>query len=317
MVWALALTVAAALIMQPAMGEGIQATNGPTATDFVTALYAAGGSLAIVGASDFAPHGAVWKLYFLFNSLVGASIISLTLTYLMQVYSALLRRNSLALTLHELTNETDDAAELICGLGPRGDFQTGATTLAELSSAMATMKETHHFYPVLFYFRFPETFYSVSQMTLVALDTVSLIKSALDNDQYATLQCSGSQSEARDHTPQNVFVKQLAAVRRPYGCCEHGALGQALSGCAAAISAGGDRGHIERAGRARSLSRLAQILGLDGDGARAGHEIRTQRNRSGRKLCGLALRCTGIWLEERSKMLLSRCTILRGGGCTV
>lgn len=191
-VWALMLTVAAALIMQPAMGDGIQATNGPTATDFITTLYAAGGSLAIVGASDFTPHGTVWKLYFLFNSLVGASIISLTLTYLMQVYSALLRRNSLALTLHELTNETDDAAELICGLGPRGDFQTGATTLAQLSSEMAAMKETHHFYPVLFYFRFQETFYSVSQMTLLALDTVSLIRSALDNDEYATLQCSGS-----------------------------------------------------------------------------------------------------------------------------
>jgi hypothetical protein len=85
-------------------------------------------------------------LYFLFNSLACASVISLTLTYLMQVYSALLRRNSLALTLHLLTNETDDAAELLCGLGPRGDFQTGATTLADLSTQMAAMKETHHFY---------------------------------------------------------------------------------------------------------------------------------------------------------------------------
>jgi hypothetical protein len=56
-------------------------------------------------------------------------------------YSALLRRDSLALTLHLLTNETDDAAELICGLGPRGDFQTGATTLADLSTQMAALKE--------------------------------------------------------------------------------------------------------------------------------------------------------------------------------
>ena len=190
--WALLLTLAAALVMQPALGEGIQAANGPTPRDFITALYAAGGSLAIVGASEFTPHGSVWKLYFLFNSLAGASVISLTLTYLMQVYSALLRRNSFALTLHDLTNETDDAAELICRLGPRGDFQTGATTLADLSSEMATIKETHHFYPVLFYFRFQESYYSVSQMTFLALDTVTLIQTALDNERYATLAGSGS-----------------------------------------------------------------------------------------------------------------------------
>ena len=190
--WALMLTLAAALILHPALGEGIRSTTGDTATDFITAMYAAGGSLAIVGASGFTPHGHVWELYFLFNSLVGASVISLTLTYLMQVYSALLRRNSFALTLHLLTGETDDAADLICGLGPHGDFTTGATTLADLSTEMAAMKETHHFYPVLFYFRFQETFYSASHMALVALDTVTLIKTALDQKRYAVLQASGS-----------------------------------------------------------------------------------------------------------------------------
>jgi hypothetical protein len=45
--WALMLTSAAALIMQPALGEGIRSSSGDTATDFITALYAAGGSLAI------------------------------------------------------------------------------------------------------------------------------------------------------------------------------------------------------------------------------------------------------------------------------
>src|SRR5207249_11113444 len=35
------------------------------------------------------------------------------------------------------------------------------------------------FYPILFYFRFPEPYYSVSRAWLVALDAVSLIRSAL------------------------------------------------------------------------------------------------------------------------------------------
>jgi hypothetical protein len=129
----------------------------------------------------------------------------------MQVYSALLRRNALALTLHLLTNETGDAAELICGLGPRSDFQTGASTIADLSTEMAVIKETHHFYPVLFYFRFQETFYAVSQMTLLALDTVTLINSALDSERHAVLKASGSLRQL-----SNSALKLLTTLDRTF-----------------------------------------------------------------------------------------------------
>ena len=57
------------------------------------------------------------------------------------------------------------------------------------------MKETHHFYPVLFYFRFPATYYSVSSISTVSLDAVSLILSALDQREYGWLQGSGAVTE--------------------------------------------------------------------------------------------------------------------------
>ena len=68
-VWALGLTLGAALIMHPELGTSIRATNGETPTDFVTAMYAGGTSMAIVGASDFTPHTSPTRLLFLFNSL--------------------------------------------------------------------------------------------------------------------------------------------------------------------------------------------------------------------------------------------------------
>src|SRR4051794_29140303 len=142
--WALTLTVGAALIMWPELGNGIRASAGETPQDFVTALFAAGNSLSIVGAGGFEPHTRAMRALYLFNSIAGASVLSLTLTYLMQVYTALLRRNSLALTLYLLSDESEDAAELLCGLGPRGDFDTGATTLGDLSTELASIKETHH-----------------------------------------------------------------------------------------------------------------------------------------------------------------------------
>jgi hypothetical protein len=72
---------------------------GQYATDFVTALLVAGNSLSIVGGGDYAPHTTGTRLLFLFNSLIGASVLSLVLSYLVQVYSALRERNALALPL--------------------------------------------------------------------------------------------------------------------------------------------------------------------------------------------------------------------------
>jgi len=51
---------------------------------------------------------------------------------------------------------------------------------------MAAAKEAHHFYPVLFYMRFAEHYYSMSFAALVLLDAVTIIRSAL-NDQYASI----------------------------------------------------------------------------------------------------------------------------------
>ncbi len=102
---------------------------GPTPTDFVTALYVGGSSVSIVITSDIAPKTAGFRLFFLINSLIGTSIVSLTVTYLLQVYTALRQRNTLGLKLQVLSRQTGDAAELVAGLGPRGQFESGYTIM--------------------------------------------------------------------------------------------------------------------------------------------------------------------------------------------
>jgi hypothetical protein len=190
--WALALTLGAALVMHPLLGTAIITQSGRTPTDFVASMYAGGSSMAIVGSSDFAPQTGSARILYLFNSLIGVSVVSLTLTYVMQVYAALQRRNVLGLKLHLLTGETGDAAELVARLGPHGQFSAGYSDLADISSEMAQAKEAHHFYPVLFYFRFRQPFYSVSRSALVALDTVTLIRSALDDQRHGWLKESAA-----------------------------------------------------------------------------------------------------------------------------
>jgi hypothetical protein len=190
--WALLLSLAAALIIHPNLGTGIVTNHGETPTDFVTALYVGGSSLSFIGASDFTPQSGFFRLFYLFTSLIGVSLASLIVTYLMELYSNLKERNALGLKVHILSSETGDAAEVIAHLGPQGQFDGGYNNILDWSAETATVKESHHFYPMLFFFRFTEPFYSVSRTTLTSLDTVSLIKSALDNEEYGWLKESAA-----------------------------------------------------------------------------------------------------------------------------
>ena len=180
--WSILLALGAALIVHPLLGTSITNSNQETPTDFVTALYVAGSSLSIVGGSNFGPQSTGAKLLFLLNSMIGTSVISLAITYLMQIYGALRSRNSLCLKIHALSGETGDAAELLAHLFAKNQLSGGYNNLSELAAELTDAKEAHHFYPILFYFRFPEPYYAVSRSWLIALDAVSLIRSTLPKD---------------------------------------------------------------------------------------------------------------------------------------
>ncbi|WP_341209321.1 hypothetical protein [uncultured Sphingomonas sp.] len=195
--WSLGLTVGAALVIQPELGTAIRPSTGSTPTDFVTALMVAGNSLSIVGGGDDTPHTSATRLLFLLNSLIGASVLSLVLSYLVQVYSALRERNALALAVDLMTDGTGDAAEALARLLPGGDGSSATSEIGNLARSLAAIKEAHHFYPLLFYFRFDEPRYSVSRLSFVILDLTSLIDSALDRGKYASLIDSTSLTSLR------------------------------------------------------------------------------------------------------------------------
>src|SRR5215211_9278843 len=190
--WALLLSLATALIIHPNLGTGIVTNHGETPTDFITALYVGGSSLSFIGASDFTPQNGFFRMFYLLTSLIGVTLASLIVTYLMELYSDLKERNALGLKVYLLSAETGDAAEVIAHLGPHGQFDGGYNNIVEWSAETVSVKESHHFYHILFYFRFRESYYSLSQMSLTSLDTVSLIKSALDNEEYGWLKESAA-----------------------------------------------------------------------------------------------------------------------------
>lgn len=192
LMWGVLLAFGSALMVHPALGTGVESSSGATDTGFVTALFVGGSSMSIVGASDYGPTSPGYQLLFLFNSLVGLSVTSLTITYLMQVYTAVRSRNTLGLMLHAQSGGTGDAAELLVRWGPEGRFDGGYSQLSTLAGELAAMKESYHFYPVLLYFRFDEPYYEPSHILLLAMDTAALVRTALEPRELGWLQDSAA-----------------------------------------------------------------------------------------------------------------------------
>jgi hypothetical protein len=198
--WLLLLTLAAALIIHPNLGTAIRSTHEETPTDFVTALYVAGHNLDFIAGSDFAPHTRAMRLFHLISSLIGVALVPLIITYLLEVYTSLRARNTLGLEVHLHSAETGEAAEIVAALGPSGRFDTGYVVLAKWAADTTQVKESHHFHPILFYFRFQEPYYSVSRTSLISLDTITLIKSALDDNEYRWLKESAAVEQLKRST---------------------------------------------------------------------------------------------------------------------
>lgn len=183
-VWVVGLALGFALIVWPALGSGVQMSQGPTPTDFATALYFSGYALTTLGTGDLVPQTGPYRLLMIFEAVVGFSLFTLTITYFLSVYNALAQRNTLALGLRHRTADTGDAAEFVARLGAGGDLSGAQQTLADLAADLLQLVESHHFYPVLHYMRFREPFYAPPRIMLLVLDTASLLKSALDPERY-------------------------------------------------------------------------------------------------------------------------------------
>lgn len=189
--WICCLVFGFALVIWPALGTGIKSLQGPTPTDFLTAVMISGDNLTTVGSGELVPAAGFYRIVSVLDSLLGISTLTLTLTYFLEVYNALLRRNTVALALHHAAAGKADAAELVAGLGATGNFEGARAELTKFANELLNLYESHHFYPTLLYFRFHGPEYALSRVTLLTMDTVSIIRTAL-GDRHADIRESGA-----------------------------------------------------------------------------------------------------------------------------
>ena len=199
-IWFVGLALGAALVIHPALGSGVRSSSGATPSSFIAALFAGGSSVSIVGSGGLQPNTDTFRLFYFFTALAGTAATSLVLTYLMQVYTALLRRNTVALEIDTWSGQTGDAVELLARVFREGQTSTGYNVMVQWASAMASVKEMHHFYPVLCYFRFVDARYSMARSALITLEAAALIRTALDVRQFGWVRGSAALEQLEGST---------------------------------------------------------------------------------------------------------------------
>jgi hypothetical protein len=187
LVWVVLLLVGWALVYQPALGHGVNAAKGPTDTGFSTALYYSGFSLTTLGTGDVVASSGAYRLLTVVEAALGFSAFTMVLTYFLSIYNALVSRKSFSATLHHRTFDTGEPVQLLVGLADDGELPQARQQLAMFAEFLTHTSETHRSYPVLRYFHFRQHRYALPRVLLLALESATLVQSALDADRYRGL----------------------------------------------------------------------------------------------------------------------------------
>ncbi len=186
-IWVSVLLVGWALVFQPALGHAVKAATGPTDTGFDTALYYSGFALTTLGTGDVVATTGAYRLLTVVEAGVGFSVLTMVLTYFLSIYSALVSRKSFAAALHHRTFGTGVPVQLLVGLTDDGELPQARQELSSIAQFLTHTFETHRSYPVLRYFHFREHRYALPRLLLIALESVTLVRSCLAADGYRGL----------------------------------------------------------------------------------------------------------------------------------
>ncbi len=153
-VWAFLLLLGISLVVWPQLGANIVSANGVTDQHFETAVYYSGYCVTTLGTGDLVPKTVFARMVTVTSAIIGFSFFTLVLAYVISVYGALERRNQFASEIDYRTGRTGDTFEYLKGYLQSEDNALLHQDLLALSSGLADLLESHHFYPALHYFRF-------------------------------------------------------------------------------------------------------------------------------------------------------------------
>jgi hypothetical protein len=126
----------------------VRSSSGATAS-IVDRLYFTGYTVFTLGNGDFRPVGGTWQLATVAATGTGLVLVTLSITYLVPVASAVAQRRQLATYIAALG---DDAADIVARAWDGAGFASLSQHLVALAPLVNTAGQHHLAYPVLHYY---------------------------------------------------------------------------------------------------------------------------------------------------------------------
>ncbi|RBY93582.1 hypothetical protein DQ237_17525 [Blastococcus sp. TF02-8] len=141
-------------------------------------FYYAGYAVFTLGVGDFVADSPGWRILTAAASFGGLVLVTLAITYLLSVVSAVVSRRALAAQIHALGAT---AGEVVAGAWTGGRFGPAfVQQLLGLSGPLATVAQQHFAYPVLHYFRSRAPEESAPVAIAVLDDALLLLEAAVE-----------------------------------------------------------------------------------------------------------------------------------------
>ena len=181
------LVLAFALVYYPHMPGGFHFGVPHPEPGWVDAVYFSGVTLTTVGYGDIVARGASLRFIALFEAATGLALISLAITYLLTVYTALERKRAVAVSLYHQAGEGADVAGFIAHHFVEGRFYGLRDALRTVTRDLQGLLESHIDHPVIHYFHPVEVYKSLPRMLFLLLETCAVIRAALDREENLDL----------------------------------------------------------------------------------------------------------------------------------
>jgi voltage-gated potassium channel Kch len=186
-VYILLLVLAFALIYYPHIPAGFAFSDAHPEPGWVDAIYFSGCTLTTVGYGDVVPRLAALRFFALFEAASGLVVISLAITYMLTVYTALERKRAVALSIYHQAEEGANVAGFIAHHFVDGRFYGLRDALRTVTRDLQGLLESHIDHPVIHYFHPVEVYKSTPRVLFLLLETCTVIRSAIDRDENQDL----------------------------------------------------------------------------------------------------------------------------------
>jgi hypothetical protein len=286
-VYIVLLTLAFALIYYPHIPGGFTFGVEHPEPGWVDAVYFSGVTLTTVGYGDMMPRTAPLRFFALVEAASGLIVITLAITYILTVYSALERKRAVAVSLYHQAGEGADVAGFIAHHFVEGRFYGLRDALRTVTRDLQALHESHIDHPVIHYFHPVEVYKGTPRVLFLLLETCSVIRAALDREQNQDLrnypEVRTLEAGVRHVLTQLIDSLDLERRERPR------------------VPTGQEMDEDERRWRRRYDQTLARLresgIGVRRDTERGWEEYRSQREEWESKLRRLAIHLGYDWEE--------------------